>query len=106
MMLFLFLSCLCFVQLDQVKQFYIHGSSDEGDYRSLTIEGGGVYFLWGVGVEVFSTNFQFFLTGFFPAARYSSQECLFWISREKNKDKNSRFGSEPVVQAENQLFYF
>ena len=43
----------------------------------LTIEGGGVYFLWGVGVEVFSTNFQFFLIGFFPAARYSSQECLF-----------------------------
>ena len=38
----------------------IHGSSDEGDYRSLTIEGGGVYFLWGVGVEVFSTNFHFF----------------------------------------------
>ena len=43
----------------------------------LTIERGGGQLLWGVGVEVFSTNFQFFLIGFFPAARYSSQECLF-----------------------------
>ena len=40
----------------------------------LTIEGGGVYFLWGVGVEVFSTNFQIFLIGFFPAAQNSSQD--------------------------------
>ena len=61
----------------QTKIIVIHGSSDEGDYRSLTIEGGGVYFLWGVGVEVFSTNFQFFLIGFFPAAQNSSQDRDF-----------------------------
>ena len=81
----------------------VPGSSDEGGYRSLTIERGGGQLLWGVGVEVFSTNFQFFLIGFFPAARSSSQECRFWTYPKNNKDKNSRFGSEPVVQAENQL---
>ena len=69
----------------------------------LIIEGGGVYFLWGVGVEVFSTNFHFF-DRFFFLLRDLRLRSAFFGYREKNKDKNSRFGSEPVVQAENRRF--
>ena len=82
---------------------FICGSSDEGGYRYRRVSdnrGRGFNFCGGL-VSRCSPLIFIFLIGFFPAARSSSQECRFWTYPKNNKDKNSRFGSEPVVQAEN-----